>query len=898
MQAPPHARWSVLSPLLDELLDLQEPQRAQRLAALRDEDAALAGELQALLDELPALERDNFLERPALLAPPSLEGQAVGPYTLERELGQGGMGSVWLARRTDGRYEGQVAIKFLGAALMARGGAQRFAREGSILARLSHPHIARLLDAGVARDGAQPYLVLEYIDGLPIDQHCEQHGLELKQRLQLFLDVLGAVAHAHNHLILHRDLKPSNILVTRQGEVKLLDFGIAKLLHEADAAGTATELTRQAGRAFTPQYAAPEQLQDGDVSTATDVYALGVLLYVLLGGRHPTAQSTATTPLDQMRAVIELQPRRLSDTVARSGRPGAARLARELRGDLDNIVAKALKKQPQQRYANAAAFAEDLRRHLDHQPVLARPDRAAYRIGKFVRRHWVGVGAGTLAMSALALGVGLATWQAREAQRQRVQAEGLIEFMLGDLRKKLQPVGRLDALDAVGEQALAYYAQQHDTLDAGAQGRRARALHLIGQIAEQRGHLEEASRVFERAAQATQALMARHPGDGQRIFDHAQSEFWVGYVAWRRGQRAAAEASFRRYLDLALRLTQLDPANVDWRIEKIWADTNLGVLLLEGGRAAEALQRFEQTRRDWTALVPTRPEAHFELANSWGWIARAREAQGDFGAAIEAQRAKIDALHQVPGGAADRKAERLLALAEDDIASLQLALGDTAAALKTAGTALARIEALAAQDPSNRDWQSQACFSRLNLAEVLLAEHQPGRALAQVQLAAAEVAQLLSLDPTRADWRDKLQGRLLELQAQLPAAAPGAARFERYLSLLRQPAAAASDERDPDRQRIAAAVEIAAGDQAAAQGVAARARTLWQQAAERLGAAGPGAAAHPSLLTLQALAELRLGHLAEARALAQRVEASPYRHPRYADLRTRLASAEGTAPAR
>jgi len=249
-----------------------------------------------LLGRLADNDRDAFLERPALLREASMAGQTVGSYTVERELGQGGMGSVWLARRTDGRFEGFVAIKFLNAGLTARGGPERFAREGSILARLAHPNIARLLDAGVAGGGSQPYLVLEYIDGLPIDRYCEARALDLAARVRLFLDVLAAVAHAHNRLILHRDLKPSNILVTAAGEVKLLDFGIAKLLDDATVPAAATELTQMAGRAFTLQYAAPEQLQGGDVATATDVYALGVLLYVLLGGVHPTTGST-TAPL-------------------------------------------------------------------------------------------------------------------------------------------------------------------------------------------------------------------------------------------------------------------------------------------------------------------------------------------------------------------------------------------------------------------------------------------------------------------------------------------------------------------------------------------------------------------------------------------------------------------------
>ena len=315
------ARWPVLSPLLDELLELTPAQREARLATLQAQDPALAEELAPWLSELGGLDHSSFLQAPALPAPPGLAGQAVGAYTLVRELGQGGMGSVWLAQRTDGRFEGEVAIKFLSAGLFSAAGAERFAREGRIMARLAHPHIARLLDAGHLAHGGppQPYLVLEYVPGEPIDRHCSAQKLTLAQRLTLFLDVLDAVAHAHNRLILHRDLKPSNILVTAAGEVKLLDFGIAKLL-DTTGSHPGESLTQQVGNAFTPQYAAPEQLQGGEVSTATDVYALGVLLFRLLGDRLPL-EGPADNTLAQWQAVIERIPPRLSDVVLQAGGP-------------------------------------------------------------------------------------------------------------------------------------------------------------------------------------------------------------------------------------------------------------------------------------------------------------------------------------------------------------------------------------------------------------------------------------------------------------------------------------------------------------------------------------------------------------------------------------------------
>jgi len=412
-------RWAQLSTLLDELLELDRGACEARLAALERDDAALAAELVRLLAQQVEIEREHFLEGDALgRTEATLAGQTLGPYTLERPLGAGGMGSVWLARRSDGRFEGFVAVKLLNLALLGRGGAERFAREGHVLARLAHPNIARLLDAGVT-PGGQPYLVLEHVEGEPIDRWCETHAVDVRSRVQLLLDVLGAVAHAHSKLVLHRDLKPGNILVTHDGQVKLLDFGIAKLLDDEAAPVQATELTQASGRAFTPDYAAPEQIEGGDVTTATDVYALGVLMYVLLGGGHPTMRATHT-PVERLRSIVETEPPRLSDAAARAdGGPAAQPHARALCGDLDNIVAKALKKAPGERYATAAAFADDLRRYLADQPVSARPDSLRYRGVKFVRRHRFAVGAVSVTLLALVGGIVGTVWQAVEARRER-----------------------------------------------------------------------------------------------------------------------------------------------------------------------------------------------------------------------------------------------------------------------------------------------------------------------------------------------------------------------------------------------------------------------------------------------------------------------------------------------
>jgi serine/threonine-protein kinase len=428
------------------------------VAALRAQDAALADDLESLLAELRTLSQEGFLadDPPRPPAPAARAQQVIGAYTLESPIGRGGMGTVWLARRSDGRFEGTAAVKLLNAELVGRAGGQRFAREGSILARLTHPHIAHLVDAGVA-PGGQPYLVLEHVTGVHLDRHCDERRLALEARLVLFLDVLAAVAHAHANLIVHRDLKPSNVLVSTEGRVKLLDFGIAKLIEGEVPAVPPTE-TREGGAAMTPAYAAPEQVTGGDITTATDVYSLGVLLHLLLAGRHP-AEEALQTPADLVRALVETEPPRMSEAVGRASTQAPERIAtdaarrntspdrlrRQLKGDLDTIVAKALKKDPRERYASVGALADDVRRFLDHQPIAARPDAPAYRLAKFVRRNRLTVALSAAALAALAAGVFGTVSQARRATRQAVlagdqaaRAEAVSSFLI-DVFNEAQP---------------------------------------------------------------------------------------------------------------------------------------------------------------------------------------------------------------------------------------------------------------------------------------------------------------------------------------------------------------------------------------------------------------------------------------------------------------------------
>jgi serine/threonine-protein kinase len=427
-------RWTRLSPLLKQCLALEGAERAAWLDRLRTNDAPLADEVAALLAQQEVLQREGFLDGTALprSAAESLVGLVVGDYTLRSPLGQGGMGSVWLADRSDGRFSGQAAIKLLNISLIGSDGEARFRREGNFLARLRHSHIAHLIDAGVSEQG-QPYLVLEAVHGEAIDRYCDVRALAVDARVRLFLGVLAAVAHAHASLIVHRDLKPSNVLVTSDGQVKLLDFGVAKLL-EAQGPGAMTTVTRDGRSMLTPEYASPEQLKGEEITTATDVYALGVLLYVLLSGRHPAAEAIRSAA-ELVHAVVDAEALPVSDAVSH-GLPGEEtadaiaarrastprRLAGALRGDLDNIVAKALKKNPSERYASAEAMADDLRRYLNHEPVRARADSLGYRARKFVARNRLFLGAAAVAVLALVAGTSVAVWEARSASRQRDRA--------------------------------------------------------------------------------------------------------------------------------------------------------------------------------------------------------------------------------------------------------------------------------------------------------------------------------------------------------------------------------------------------------------------------------------------------------------------------------------------
>src|SRR4249919_3935637 len=422
-------RWQRLSPLLDAMFELDPDTRARSLELLREEDASLAADLESLM-ELSA-EREDFLSQPLVAPLPGMRaGLLIGPYRLERMLGEGGMGQVWLASRADGLYQRRVALKLLRPGLADPKLRLRFTRERQILARLEHPHIARLLDAGISDD--QPYLALEYVDGEPITDWSRTHAQTLDVRLRLFLQTCEAVSHAHANLIVHRDLKPSNILVTPLDEVRLLDFGIAKLL---DTNELAPDHTRTGLRTFTLHYAAPEQIRGEPVTTMTDVYSLGVVLYELLTDAKPyrlKRQSDA----EWEEAILSVDPIRPSQAMSRNEHEASdphlwRRRARAIAGDLDNIVLKALAKRPEQRYPSVEALALDLQRFREGKPVQARRQSLGYRVRKYVHRHRWALATALLVMVVLTTALGIVAWQARQAVQEAGRAQALQDFVVG-----------------------------------------------------------------------------------------------------------------------------------------------------------------------------------------------------------------------------------------------------------------------------------------------------------------------------------------------------------------------------------------------------------------------------------------------------------------------------------
>jgi len=586
--------WGRIQEVFHRALELDGVERTRYLAEATSDDVSLRAEVDSLL----AHATEGLLGEPVERPPADTAPETFGPYRMVRRLGQGGMGSVFLAERAGAGFTQRVALKLLRTDFLQPLGAspemeRRFTRERQILARLEHPGIARLIDGGYG-PGGQPFLAMEYVEGETLRDFVDRCALSIEARLELFIAVAEAVHYAHQRLVVHRDLKPSNIVITPSGDPKLLDFGIATLVEGEDDGLSGEFALARTGNWFTPAYASPEQVRQERVTTLSDIYALGVLLYVML---------TCSLPYE----VSDLSPAAVEEVVCRriperpSARVGDPRLARRLRGDLDTIVLKALAKQPERRYRSAQDLAEDLRRHLNHEPVSARPDSLGYRLQTFARRHRAAVTGGLLALGALAAGLVATSWQARVAAAARERAETalgrseevtqfLIElfqqsdptvapvdaaFTRGVIERGTQRVGELRdqpevqarLLDALGqvllslrrvdearamtERALGIWRDQGGEAHLGY----AVTLQHLGRVRRVEGRYTEAETLYRQALATMQQTVGReHPAYADALSDLA---FLLPYLS----RTFAAESAYREVLDIRRRiLPPGDPA--------------------------------------------------------------------------------------------------------------------------------------------------------------------------------------------------------------------------------------------------------------------------------------------------------------------------------------------------
>ncbi len=549
-------RWQRLEDLFHTILELPPEARAAALTEACGDDDELRAEVNRLLqahDQASAFvgAAAAGVERVAASMIP--EGTHIGAYRIVRELGRGGMGTVYLGERDDAQFTMRVAIKLIKRGMDTDAVLQRFRHERQILAGLEHPNIARLLDGGTTGEGL-PYFVMEYVDGQPIDEYCRTQQLSVDQRVRLYRQVCAAVAYAHQHLVVHRDIKPSNILVTSAGVPKLLDFGIARLLDTREDAPTLA--TAFGAQAMTPQYASPEQLRGERVTTVSDVYALGVLLYELLAGARPY-ELTGKSPDEGRQIVTDTDVVKPSAMVARRGDESAAR---RLRGDLDAIVTTAMRKDPPERYASIALLDDDLRRHLEGLPVAARGDSWTYRTARFVRRRKLGVAAAAAIVMTLIGGVIATSWQAQVARDERARAERrfsdvrrLSTSFLFDFHDAIATLpGSTPARLLVVSKALEYL----DSLAAEATGDRelqqdlAAAYDRVGDVqgnpaAANLGDAEGAIKSYEKAAAIRQALAVGAPDPLQARVDIATSTMRIGFAYFARGAVQEAVGRFR-----------------------------------------------------------------------------------------------------------------------------------------------------------------------------------------------------------------------------------------------------------------------------------------------------------------------------------------------------------------
>ena len=758
-------------------MELPRDERAAFLEEVTSEDAPLGRRLQRMVTTVgPAGAADGEpAEAESLFE--SMAGRRVGAYRIVRSLGSGGMGEVFLAERADGELRARVALK------VARPGGgeevlRRFRAERQTLANLEHPNIARLLDAGTTEEG-RPYFVMEHVDGVRIDEYCDDREAGIEERLRLFLEVCEAVQHAHRNLVVHRDLKPANILVTEAGRVKLLDFGIAKLLPGADSEEMAVE-TQTGHAAMSLRYASPEQLLGEPITTATDVYALGLLLYLLLTGRHPYV-----VPADSLAAVWrtigEEPPTPPSESVAEpyAGMP-ADRLRRRLAGDLDNIVLEALRKEPARRYPSVDRLAEDIQRHLEGRPVRARPDTLGYRASKFLRRHKIGVaGAVAVTLSALA-GISATLWQARIAERHAVDVRslaGALIFEVDDLIRDLP--GSTPARQRIVTRALEYLDRL--ALEAGEDPELRRELALayvrVGNIQgnpnqPNLGDTGGALESYRKALVLAERVVAAEPADTETVRSLAIVHEKLSDVrAWTGELPAAAEQA---ELALALFRNLADRHPGDLRHELSLAISLVKLGDLRGNPSFPNLGKPESalaTYREAADLLEDLADSHPEDAGVRRYRGLVQErlgtvllATGDLDGADTAFRHSLEIRREHadrhPG---NMEAERDVAVALEKIADVKMESGTAGEALDELRRSFEIFRSLAEADPENVSARRSLAISHQKLADALEGAGRPEEAAEELRASREILEELVSAD----SGNRKLEEELAAVSARL-----------------------------------------------------------------------------------------------------------------------------------
>ncbi len=751
--------WPIVEEILNRALDLPPAERAAYVDRVCGSDERLRREVESLLAfDAPD---DSFLESPALssladlpeASADPLAGRRIGPYQLLREIGRGGMGAVFLAMRDDGHYQKQVAIKVIKRGLDTDFILRRFLSERQILASLDHPNIARLLDGGATQEGL-PYLVMEYVEGRPITAYCEAERLPIAERLRLFREACAAVHYAHQHLVIHRDLKPSNILVTADGKPKLLDFGIAKML-DPDVDVYAMEVTATALRMMTPNYASPEQVRGLPVTTASDVYSLGVLLYELLTGHRPYRLKGHSAE-EIMRAVLEDEPVKPSTVIRRTetaeeaasstgGAPETlsptradeiARLKRSLSGDLDNILLMALRKEPQRRYASVEQFSEDLRRHLEGLPVIAHKDTFTYRSAKFIKRNKVAVLAALLIVIAVTSGAVTTLRQRARAERRFNEVRKLAHSVIFDYHDAIANLqGSTPVRERLVKDALEYLDSlaQESSNDSALQNELAEAYLKIGDVQgnsyySNLGDTDGALASYRKAVQICEHLLSAAPNDAEVRQRLARSYEDIGDVVWDLNDLPGALENYQRALTLAeTSAAQLKTTKAKLYLAQV--HTSIADLCYHPGYndlgdldgAMQHLRQGLQIRESLAAGDPENSQILLYLKVSYSRLANIQREIGERASALAYARKeqqiceKFAAEH--PENAFYR---REVALSYLKLANLLMDGGNADEALQDARQSQEIRESLAQSDPSNQRWQHDLLVGYFTLSELRL----------------------------------------------------------------------------------------------------------------------------------------------------------------------------------